>query len=80
MSGNPEQSSRERQRLTRTVFADTDGTAATLAEVLGGADIAETLETAIESASEVLVLSLDERRQLVLSTEQIHRLRHASSG
>lgn len=75
MSGNTEQASRERQRLTRTVFADTDGTGAALAEILGGADIAESLEAAIESASEVLVLSLDERRRIGLSAEQIDRLR-----
>ena len=63
------------QRRTRTVFADTAGTGAALAEILGGADMAESLETAIESASEVLVLSLDERRELALSPAQIERLR-----
>lgn len=77
MSGNTEQTSRERDRpgRTRTVFADADGVAGALAEILGGADIAATLEAAIESASDMLVLSLDERRQLGLSTEQIDRLR-----
>ena len=63
------------QRRTRTVFADTARTGAALAEILGGADMAESLETAIESASEVLVLSLDQRRELALSPAQIERLR-----
>ncbi|MCY3811570.1 MAG: hypothetical protein OXH15_07245 [Gammaproteobacteria bacterium] len=75
MSDNTEQTSRDRQRLRRTVFADTDGTGEALAGILGGAEVAETLEAAIESASEVLVLSLDERRQLALSPAQIERLR-----
>ena len=79
MSENADQASRERdlQRHTRTVFADTEGTGEALAEILGGANVtvAATLEEALASHSEVLVLCVDERRQLELSPAQVDDLR-----
>ena len=79
MPENADQASRERdlRRLTRTVFADTGGTSAALAGILGGTNVtvAETLEAALASEAEVLVLSVDERRQLELSAAQVEALR-----
>ena len=79
MPENADQASRERglRRLTRAVFADTGGTSAALAEILGGTNVtvAETLEAALASEAEVLVLSVDERRQLALSAAQVEALR-----
>ena len=79
MSENTDRASRERnrQRLTRTVFADTDGTGAALAEILGGANVtvAATLEEALASEADVLVLCVDEWRQLELSPAQVDDLR-----
>ena len=79
MPENADQASRERglRRLTRAVFADTAGTSAVLAEILGGTNVtvAETLEAALASEAEVLVLSVDERRQLELSAAQVEALR-----
>ena len=79
MSENADQASseRDRQRFTRTVFADTDGTGEALAEILGGTSVtvAETLEEALASEAEVLVLCVDERRQLELSPAQVDDLR-----
>ncbi|MCY4014152.1 MAG: hypothetical protein OXG82_15730 [Gammaproteobacteria bacterium] len=77
MSNSTEQGSRDRQKLTRVVFADTDGTGAALAEILGGANVtvAETLEEALASDAEVLVLSVDERQEFGLSPVQIKDLK-----
>ena len=79
MSENADQASseRDRQRFTRTVFADTDGTGEALAEILGGTSVtvAATLEEALASEAEVLVLCVDERRQLELSPAQVDDLR-----
>ena len=79
MPENADQASRARdlRRLTRAVFADTAGTSAALAEILGGTNVtvAETLEAALASEAEVLVLSVDERRQLELSAARVEALR-----
>ena len=79
MSESADQASRERdlQRYTRTVFANTEGTGEALAEILGGANVtvAATLEEALASEAEVLVLCVDEWRQLELSPAQVDDLR-----
>ena len=65
------------ERRTRTVFADVDGAGSALAELLADADvrIADTLESAFDSDSEVLVLYLGVRRSNRLSAETVAALR-----
>ena len=64
-------------RRRKTVFADTDSIGAVVAEILGGAQVtvAQTLDEALESDAEVLVLSVDELRSYGLSPAQIQGLR-----
>ena len=64
------------ERQTRTVFADGAGVARALAETLGDTNItiADSLEDALASDSEVLVLGLAERRQQ-LSPAKVEALR-----
>lgn len=66
-----------RRALTRTVFADAEGVAAELAQLLGDANvtIAESFESAIASDSEVLVLYLGGRSPDRLSAETVASLR-----
>ena len=78
MTGHTERVRRQSDpRWRRTVFADTDKIGAVVAEVLGGAQvtIAQTLDEALESDAEVLVLSVDERRSYGLSPARIQDLR-----
>ena len=51
------------QRRTRTVYSDVDGAAQAIAQLLGDANVtvAQTIEEALDSASEVLVLDLHRR-------------------
>lgn len=66
------------ERRTRTVFADVDGVGPALADLLGDANvsIAETLESAFDSDSEVLVLYLDAGRSDRLSKERVAALQN----
>ena len=65
------------QRGTRTVFSDVEGVAAALADLLDDANVsvAESLESAFDSDSEVLVLYLDVGRSDRLSKERVAALR-----
>lgn len=65
------------QRGTRTVFSDVEGVAAALANLLDDANVsvAESLESAFDSDSEVLVLYLDVGRSDRLSKERVAALR-----
>ena len=65
------------QRGARTVFSDVEGVAAALADLLDDANVsvAESLESAFDSDSEVLVLYLEAGRSDRLSKERVAALR-----
>ena len=69
---------RQVERRTRTVFADVEGVGPALVDLLGDANvtIAETLESAFDSDSEVLVLYLDAHRSDRLAKERVAALRN----
>ena len=65
------------ERRTRTVFADVEGVGPALADLLDDANVsvADTLESAFDSDSEVLVLYLDARRSDRLPPARVAALR-----
>ncbi|MDE0193284.1 MAG: hypothetical protein OXQ90_18170 [Gammaproteobacteria bacterium] len=65
------------ERRTRTVFADVEGVGPALADLLddANASVADTLESAFDSDSEVLVLYLDARRSDRLPAARVAALR-----
>ena len=65
------------QRRTRTVYSDVDGVAVAIAQLLGDASVtvAQTIEDALDSASEVLVLDLH-RRLDHLEPERLAKLKY----
>ena len=66
------------ERRTRTVFADVEGAGPVLADLLGDANvsIADTLESALDSASEVLVLYLGASRSDRLPAGRVSALQN----
>ena len=65
------------QRRMRTVYSDVDGVAVAIAQLLGDASVtvAQTIEDALDSASEVLVLDLH-RRLDHLEPERLAKLKY----